>query len=155
MDNLSDTSTEMDLFSESADSFDNLLESMDEQINDLYAICRNQNEQIEELNKRLDNLKSIIQSHITSHLNGIFEFIYYIIMEVVQSILFDKNIYSYPDCIRYMLLEGFLGYKYFTTTTQFLRFKFKEPDETKYNYRMEKQSVGIYYIYQYPKVSLE
>jgi hypothetical protein len=76
-------------------------------------------------------------------------------MEVVQSILFDKNIYSYSDAVKYLLLEGYLRYKNFTITTQFLRFKFKEPDETKYNYKMEKQSVGIYYIYQYPKISLD
>ena len=72
---LSETSTEIDFFSESADSFDNLLELMDEQINDLHETVRLQNEAIQELNKRVDNLKSIIQSHITSHLNKIFEFI--------------------------------------------------------------------------------
>ena len=76
-------------------------------------------------------------------------------MEVVQSILFDKNIYSYSDAVKYLLLEGYLRYKNFTITTQFLRFKFKEPDEVKYNYKMEKISIGIYYIYQYDKISLE
>ena len=72
---LSETSTEIDFFSESADSFDNLLELMDEQINDLHETVRLQNEAIQELNKRIDNLISIIQSHITSHFNKTFEFI--------------------------------------------------------------------------------
>ena len=70
-------------------------------------------------------------------------------MEVVQSVLFDKNIYSYSEAVKFLLLEGYLRYKYFTMTTQFLRFKIKTPDETKYNYKMEKQSIGIYYIYEY------
>jgi hypothetical protein len=69
----------------------------------------------------------------------------------VQSILFDKNIYSYSDAVKYLLLEGYLRYKYFTMTTQFLRFKLKEPNETKYNYKMEKMGIGIYYIYEYQK----
>ena len=63
---------------------------------------------------------------------------------MTQSILFDKNIYSYSDVVRWMLFEGYLRYKYFTIASQFLRFKFREPDETTYNYKMEKQSVGIY-----------
>ena len=70
----------------------------------------------------------------------------------VQSILFDKSIYSYSDSMRWMIFEGYLRYKGFTITSQFLRFKFLEPDETKYNYKMEKISVGIYYIYQYEKI---
>ena len=69
----------------------------------------------------------------------------------IQSILFDKNIYSYSDAVRWMLFEGYLRYKYFTITSQFLRFKFKNPDETKYNYKMEKMGIGIYYIYEYQK----
>ena len=55
MEEYSDTSTEMDLFSESTNSYDNLLESMDEQINDLYAIVKNQNEKIERLKIRNEN----------------------------------------------------------------------------------------------------
>ena len=69
----------------------------------------------------------------------------------IQSVLFDKNIYSYSDATRWLIFEGHLRYKNFTITTQFLRFKYKETDETKYNYRQEKVSVGIYYIYQYEK----
>jgi peptidoglycan hydrolase CwlO-like protein len=75
MESLSNTSTEMDFFSESANSFDNLLESMDEQINDLYAIVKNQNEEIEKLKIRIENLKSIIQSHLLEHLNKIIDYI--------------------------------------------------------------------------------
>ena len=75
MDILSETSTEMDLFSESTNSFDNLLESMDEQINDLYAICKNQNEEIEQLKIRIENLKSIISSHLAQHINKIIDYI--------------------------------------------------------------------------------
>ena len=73
---------------------------------------------------------------------------------VVQSMLFDKNIYSCADCIKYMILEGYFKFINYTITTQFLRFKFINPDETKYDYKMEMISTGIYYIYQYPKVSL-
>ena len=69
------SSTEIDLFSESSDSVDNLLEEMDEQINDLYQICKCQKEEIEELKKRVDSLKSIIQSHLIEHLNNIISFI--------------------------------------------------------------------------------
>ena len=76
-------------------------------------------------------------------------------VETVQSILFDKNIYSYGDCIRWMVFEGYLRYKHFTITSQYLRFKFIEPDEKKYDYKMEKITTGIFYIYQYPKVSLD
>ena len=88
-------------------------------------------------------------------------------MESIQSILFDKNIYSYSKAVRWLLYEGHLKYategflfgasrkyKHFTITSQFLRFKFKESDETKYNYKMEKMGIGIYYIYEYPKLSL-
>ena len=76
-------------------------------------------------------------------------------MEAVKSMLFDKNIYSYGEAVRYMILEGYLRYKAFGITTQYLRFKFIEPDETKYDYRMEKIKTGIYYLHQYPKVSLD
>ena len=72
----------------------------------------------------------------------------------IQSMLFDKNIYSYGDAVKFMLLEGYLRYKYFGITTQHFRFKFLEPDETKYDYKMERITTGIHYIYQYPKVSL-
>jgi len=59
---------------------------------------------------------------------------------VVQSVLFDKNIYSYGEAIRWMIFEGYLRYKAFGITSQYLRFKFLEPDETKYNYRRENSS---------------
>ncbi len=75
MEELSDTSTECNCFSESQDTIDNLLESMDEQINDLYAIVKTQNSEIEELKRRVENLKSIISSHLSQHLNNIIEFI--------------------------------------------------------------------------------
>ena len=74
MDILSETSTEIDLFSESTNSYDNLLECMDEQINDLYAVCKNQNEEIEQLKARVENLKSIIQTHLVEYLNKIIEY---------------------------------------------------------------------------------
>ena len=73
----------------------------------------------------------------------------------IQSILFDKNIYSYGEAVRYMILEGYLRYKNYTITTQFLRFKFLEPDENKYDYKIEKITTGITYIYQYPKLSFD
>ena len=76
-------------------------------------------------------------------------------MEAVQSILFDKNIYSYGEAIRWMIFEGYLRYKAFGITSQYLRFKFIEPDEAKYDYRMEKITTGINYIWQYPKVGLD
>lgn len=76
-------------------------------------------------------------------------------MEEVQSILFDKHMYSYGGAVRWMILEGYLKYKAFGITTQYLRFKFLEPDENKYYYRREKVNIGVYYIWQYPKVGLE
>ena len=75
MDIESDTSTEIDFFSESADSIDNLLESMDEQINDLYEIVRTQKEEIDKLTKTVESLKSILKSHLAEHLNKILDFI--------------------------------------------------------------------------------
>ena len=75
MDIVSDTSTEIDFFSESADSIDNLLESMDEQINDLYAIVRTQKEDINQLTKTVEFLKSTLKSHLAGHLNKIIDFI--------------------------------------------------------------------------------
>ena len=72
---LSDTSTELNLFSESSNSVDNLLESMDEQINDLYQIVKCQKEEIEELKKRVDVLKNLIQSNLVDHLNNIISYI--------------------------------------------------------------------------------
>lgn len=72
---LSDTSTELNLFSESSNSVDNLLESMDEQINDLYQIVRCQKEEIEELKARVDVLKNLIQSNLVDHLNNIISYI--------------------------------------------------------------------------------
>ena len=76
-------------------------------------------------------------------------------MEAIQSMLFDKIIYSYGEAVRYMILEGYLRYKHFTITTQYLRFKFIEPDETKSEYKMERITTGIHYIYQIPKVGLD
>ena len=75
MDTVSDTSTEIDFFSESADSIDNLLESMDEQINDLYEIVRTQKEEIDKLTKTVEFSKSILKSHLAEHLNKILDFI--------------------------------------------------------------------------------
>ena len=75
LDALSSTSTECDCFSESQDTIDNLLDSMDEQINDLYAIVKTQKEEIEQLKSRIENLKSIITSHLSQHINNIMEYI--------------------------------------------------------------------------------
>ena len=71
MEELSETSHERSILSESQDTIDNLLESMDEQINDLYAIVKNQNSEIEI--KRVENLKSVISSHLTDHLKNIID----------------------------------------------------------------------------------
>ena len=75
MEELSETSHERSILSESQDTIDNLLESMDEQINDLYAIVKNQNSEIEELQRRVENLKSVISSHLTDHLKNIIDFL--------------------------------------------------------------------------------
>ena len=75
MEELSETSTEVNILSESQDTIDNLLESMDEQINDLYAIVKNQNSEIEELKRRVENFKSVISSHLTDHLKNIIDFL--------------------------------------------------------------------------------
>ena len=56
----------------------------------------------------------------------------------IQSVLFDKNIYSYSEAVKWLMFECLLPYKNFTITSQFFRFKLKNPDETKYNYKMEK-----------------
>ena len=70
----SDTSSSYcDCFSESSNSVDNLLESMDEQINDLYNIVKTQNEEIETLKARLDVLKSVIKSHLQEYLHNNFD----------------------------------------------------------------------------------
>lgn len=70
-------------------------------------------------------------------------------MVSVQSMLFDKILYSYVEAVKYMLLEGYLRHKYFGITTQHLRFKFSEPDETKYSYKIERVTTGIHYQYIY------
>ena len=75
MEELSETSHERSILSESQDTIDNLLESMDEQINDLYAIVKNQNSEIEELKRRVENFKSVISSHLTDHLKNIIDFL--------------------------------------------------------------------------------
>ena len=70
----SDTSSSYcDCFSESSNTVDHLLESMDEQINDLYNIVKTQNEEIETLKARLDVLKSVIKSHLQEYLHNIFD----------------------------------------------------------------------------------
>ena len=75
MEELSETSHERSILSESQDTIDNLLESMDEQINDLYAIVKNQNSEIAELRRRVENFKSVISSHLTDHLKNIIDFL--------------------------------------------------------------------------------
>ena len=40
-------------------------------------------------------------------------------MESVQSMLFDKNIYSYGEAVKFMLLEGYLTYKNYTNYSIF------------------------------------
>ena len=73
----------------------------------------------------------------------------------IQSILFDKNKYSYIECIRWLFFHGYLTYKHYTMTHNCMKFKFKEPDETMYDYKLEKKEEGIWYIIEYPKVSLD
>ena len=58
-----DSDTSGSCYSESADSLDDLLESMDEQINNLNATVKAQNEEINELKTRIGNLKSVIKAH--------------------------------------------------------------------------------------------
>ena len=79
----------MELFSESSDDIDELLESMNEQINDqnekikflnakrteLYFIVLKQQEEIERLNKRVSNLKSILQSNLPEYLSYLIKYI--------------------------------------------------------------------------------
>ncbi len=72
---LASTSTEIEVFSESCDSLDNLLEAMDAQISDLQQIVKEQKEEIEELKLKIENLKSIISSHLHEHISKIIDYI--------------------------------------------------------------------------------
>ena len=73
MEVLSDTSTEIEFF-QSSDSLDNMLESMDEQINDFYQIVKCQKEEIDELKKLrelilIEEFRQCVHSDIRSHLD--------------------------------------------------------------------------------------
>ena len=59
------------IFSESQNSVDVLLEGMDEQINDLNKIVKDQKEEIKQLQIRIQNLKNILQSNLSDYLNNI------------------------------------------------------------------------------------
>ena len=59
------------IFSESQNSVDVLLEGMDEQINDLNKIVKDQKDEIKQLQIRIQNLKNILQSNLSEYLNNI------------------------------------------------------------------------------------
>ena len=79
----------MELFSESSDDIDELIDSMNEQINDqydkikylnakrteLYFSFLKQKEEIEQLKKVIDNMKSVISSNLPPYLNAVMEFL--------------------------------------------------------------------------------
>ena len=70
----------------------------------------------------------------------------------IQAVLFDKSKYGYSDCVKWLLLHGFLHFRSYRITSRFYRFRIIEPDENKYNYRIEQLGKSkIYYIFQYPK----
>jgi len=73
-------------------------------------------------------------------------------MNKIQAVLFDKRRYGYSDCVKWLLSHGFLHFTSYRITSLFYRFRISEPDETKYNYRIEQLGdTGIHYIFQYPK----
>ena len=79
----------MELFSESSDDIDELIDTMNEQINDqydkikylnakrteLYFSFLKQKEEIEQLKKVIDNMKSVISSNLPPYLNAVVEFL--------------------------------------------------------------------------------
>lgn len=73
-------------------------------------------------------------------------------MSKIQAILFDINKYKYSDCIKWLLIHGFFKFNSYRVTNRFYRFRLIEPNESKYNYRVENLSTnGISFILQYPK----
>jgi hypothetical protein len=70
----------------------------------------------------------------------------------IQAVLFDKSKYGYSDCVKWLLLHGFLHFRSYRITSLFYRSRLIEPDENKYNYRIEHLGdSGIRYIFQYQK----
>ena len=65
---ISDSETEESIFSETNSEIDELIICMEQQIND-------QNTEIKELKKQIENLKSLLISQLPQHLNAFIEYI--------------------------------------------------------------------------------
>ena len=65
---ISDSESEVSIFSETNSEIGELIEAMEHQIND-------QNKEIKELKKQIENLKSLLISQLPQHLNAFIEYI--------------------------------------------------------------------------------
>ena len=64
----SDSESEVSIFSETNSEIGELIEAMEQQIND-------QNTEIKELKKQIENLKSLLISQLPEHLNAVIKYI--------------------------------------------------------------------------------
>ena len=65
---ISDSESEVSIFSETNSEIGELIEAMEQQIN-------NQNLQIKELKKQIENLKSLLISQLPDYLNAVIKYI--------------------------------------------------------------------------------
>ena len=65
---ISDSESEVSIFSETNSEIGELIEAMEQQIND-------QNLQIKELKKQIENLKSLLISQLPDYLNAVIKYI--------------------------------------------------------------------------------
>ena len=63
-----DSESEVSIFSETYSEIDELITAMEQQID-------NQNIEIKELNKQIENLKSLLNSQLPQNLNAVLEYI--------------------------------------------------------------------------------
>ena len=71
-------------------------------------------------------------------------------MSILQSVLFSKDLYDTSRARRWLRRNKITPSKRVHETTRFLRYRIKEPDYDKYEYRIKRISDGIKMIFGYP-----
>ena len=71
-------------------------------------------------------------------------------MAITQSVIFSKDLYDTTRARRWLRKNKIIPSKRVHETTRFLRYRIKEPDYDKYEYRIKRISDGIKIIFAYP-----
>ena len=71
-------------------------------------------------------------------------------MTHVQAIIFKRDLYDTDTARRWLRRHNYYPIKRVHVTINYLRYRLKEPDENKYDYRLKTITNGIKFVIGYP-----